>query len=314
MEPVHDSAFRLFNGFAEGWPDLVVDIYGTTAVLYDYAEMPDEGASAVRTALEFVQIRLPWVHAAVVKIRNGQTSEDRAGKLLFGTQPSRRIKEHGVWYAVDLQLSQDAGLYLDTRNLRRWALDHLMGKSVLNAFSYTGSLGVAALAGGASRVAQLDRSRRYLEVAKASSKLNGFPIRAADFVQADFFRQAAKFRRKDERFDCVFLDPPYFSAGAAGIVDQANAGKRLLNKARPLVGDGGYLVAVNNALFVSGREYMRTLESVCSDGYLNVREIIRIPDDVTGYPETRLGDPITDPSPFNHSTKIAILEVRRKGG
>jgi 23S rRNA (cytosine1962-C5)-methyltransferase len=88
----------------------------------------------------------------------------------------------------------------------------------------------------------------------------------------------------------------------------------LLNKVRPLVDEGGHLVAVNNALFVSGAAFMQTLEAVCADGYLSVAEIIPVPDDFVGYPETRVGDPITDPSPFNHSTKIAILKVRRKGG
>jgi 23S rRNA G2069 N7-methylase RlmK/C1962 C5-methylase RlmI len=33
----HETAFRLFNGFAEGCPDLVVDLYARTLVLYSYA-------------------------------------------------------------------------------------------------------------------------------------------------------------------------------------------------------------------------------------------------------------------------------------
>jgi 23S rRNA (cytosine1962-C5)-methyltransferase len=81
---------------------------------------------------------------------------------------------------------------------------------------------------------------------------------------------------------------------------------------RPLVNDSGYLIAINNALYVSGSEYMRTLEALCTDGYLKIKELIPIPDDFTGYPETQIDKPITDPSPFNHSTKIAVLEVKRK--
>jgi len=95
-------------------------------------------------------------------------------------------------------------------------------------------------------------------------------------------------------------------------VDQINESARLINKARPLVNDSGYLVAINNALYVSGSEYMQTLEALCEDGYLKIKELIPVPDGFTGYPETRIGKPITDPSPFNHSTKIALLEVKRK--
>ena len=81
---------------------------------------------------------------------------------------------------------------------------------------------------------------------------------------------------------------------------------------RPLVNDGGWLVSVNNALYVSGKEYLRTLEALCADGYLKIAELIPVPEDFIGYAVTRQGNRITDPSPFNHSTKIAVLEVRRK--
>jgi 23S rRNA (cytosine1962-C5)-methyltransferase len=77
-----------------------------------------------------------------------------------------------------------------------------------------------------------------------------------------------------------------------------------------LINDGGILVAVNNALYVSGKDYMRTLEALCADGYLKIKETIPVPEDCVGY--RRVGAPITDPSPFNHSTKIAILEVKRR--
>lgn len=314
LDAQHETALRLFNGFLEGYTNLVIDLYGSTAVFNNYADSPAEGEPAVQAAQQFVQNRLPWVRAAILKTRNSPSAEERWGKVLFGKALNHRVRENGVWYAVNLALRRDASFHLDTRNLRRWACDHLRGKTVLNLFAHTGSLGVAALAGGASRVVQLDRNGRFLDVAKASYKLNGFAVRSEDFMQADFFRQTARFRRKDERFDCVFIDPPYFASGPTGVVDQLNHSARLLNKVRPLVDEGGHLVAVNNALFVSGAAFMQTLEAVCADGYLSVAEIIPVPDDFVGYPETRVGDPITDPSPFNHSTKIAILKVRRKGG
>jgi 23S rRNA (cytosine1962-C5)-methyltransferase len=79
---------------------------------------------------------------------------------------------------------------------------------------------------------------------------------------------------------------------------------------RPLIKDGGTLIAINNALYVSGWEYMGTLESLCRDGYLKIRQWIPVPQDFTGYDKSAA--PITDPEPFNHSTKIAILKVKKK--
>jgi 23S rRNA (cytosine1962-C5)-methyltransferase len=303
----HLRAFRLFNGFTEGCPQVVIDLYGNTAVLNNYADPPGEGQPLIDAAQTYLQEQLPWLDAIVLKSRSAPSIEERNGRLIWGSHPAEKIREQRVWYAVNLTLGQDATLHLDTRHLRRWAMEHLPRKTMLNAFAYTGSLGVAAKAGEASRVVHLDRNPRFLDVAKASYRLNGYPVHAADFVEADFFRQTATFRRRDQRFDCVVLDPPFFSASTSGVVDQIHASSRLIHKVKPLVAQGGYLVAINNALFVSGAACMETLQAVCSDGYMEIVELIPVPEDFAGYLETRRGAPVTDPAPFNHSTKIAAL-------
>jgi Predicted SAM-dependent methyltransferases len=308
----HRSALRLFNGFLEGCPDLVVDVYAATAVLYNYAERAEEGQPVVKTAEAFLRDRLPWLRAGVIKTRNSNSSEEKRGRLLFGEEPDRKVEEQGAWYALDLRMNQDASLYLDTRNLRGWLREHMGGKTVLNTFAYTGSLGAAACAGGATRVVQLDLSREFLNLAKTSYTLNGFPIHKADFIAGDFWNVINQLKREGERFDCVVVDPPFFSSTAKGALDLNTDSARLINKVRPLINDGGWLVSVNNALYVSGKEYLESLEALCADGYLKIAELIPVPEDFTGYAETRKGKPITDPSPFNHSTKIAVLEVRRK--
>src|SRR5262249_45307830 len=152
-----------------------------TILIHNYASPPSEGDEDLAAAARFFQLRLPWVRAMIVKSRAGETVREKQGRLIIGEAADRRIREHGVWYAVDLLLNRDASFYLDTRNLRRWALNRLGGKSVLNTFAYTGSLGVAAQAGGALRVVHLDRNRLFLNVAKTSYTLNGFPIHKQDF-------------------------------------------------------------------------------------------------------------------------------------
>ncbi len=307
----HQTALRLFNGFREGWPELVADLYARTLVLHDYAERPEVANVAVQQALAFYQARLPWLQAAVLKQRNAETPEARNGLLLFGTQPCRKVLEHGVWYALDVRLNRDASFYLDTRNVREWTLQKLRGKSVLNTFAYTGSLGVAARAGGAARVLQLDLKREFLNVAKTSYTLNGFPIRKEDFLSGDFWPMINHLNREGARFDCVLLDPPFYAATAKGVVDTENNFARLLNKVRPLINDGGTLVAINNALYVSGAAYIGVLQSLCADGYLTIEELLPVPPDCTGYALETLAE-VTDPAPFNHATKIAVLRVRRK--
>lgn len=311
FDPRHESALRLFNGFTEGCPDLVIDIYASTLVIQNYAAELEQGNLLVQEVTEFLQGRLSWLRAGIVKRRNGKTQDEKRGTLIFGEQPDQKIREHNIWYSIDLTLNRDASLYLDTRNLRKWITENMKGKSVANFFAFTGSLGVAALAGAADRVLQLDHNRRFLSIAKTSYMLNGFPVRNGDFIAADFFDQVGNFKRSGETFDCVIIDPPFFSTTSKGTIDQERESRRIINKVRPLINDGGVLIAINNALYVSGEEYMQTLESVCRDGYLKIRELIPIPGDFTGYPDTRAGKLITDPSPFNHSTKIAVLAVTR---
>jgi len=312
LDAGHKSALRLFNGFLEGCPDLVVDLYGRTLMLHDYTEAPEEGLAIIQQAQATLQSRLAWLQAGIVKVRNSPSAEAKRGRRLFGEKPDRKVQEQGVWYALDLCMHQDASLYLDTRNLRTWAKENLGGKSVLNTFAYTGSLGVAALAGGAARVVQLDLNRSFLNLAKNSYTMNGFPIHKEDCLTGDFWAQVSQLKRSGARFDCVLVDPPFFSITRKGRLDLNMDSARLINKVRPLVNDGGWLVSINNALYVSGKEYLQTLEELCTDGYLKIAEIIPVPQDFTGYPETRVGAPVTDPQPFNHSTKIAILEVKRK--
>ena len=308
----HQTAFRLFNGFLEGCPDLVVDVYAASVVLHNYAERPEQSLALIHAAQAFLQERFPWLQAGIVKTRKSPSAQEKRGKLLFGKVPDRKVQEHGVWYAIDLCMNRDASLYLDTRGLREWILQHLRGKTVLNTFAYTGSLGVAAWAGGAAGVVQLDVSRQFLNLAKSSYTLNGFPINKADFIIGDFWAQVNRFKRAGKRFDCVLVDPPFFSATPKGVLDLNTDSARLINKVRPLINDGGWLISINNALYVSGREYLATLEALCADGYLKIAELVPVPEDLIGYAQTCTGKPITDPAPFNHSTKIAVLEVRRK--
>ncbi|HEY8291155.1 MAG TPA: hypothetical protein VIG44_01640, partial [Thermomicrobiales bacterium] len=125
LDTRHQGAVRLFSGFYEGAPDLVVDCYGGTLVLHNYADPPAAADTAIAAATRFLTERLPWVRAVIVKTRNAPTLAERHGVLRLGTKSDRRVREHGVWYALDLLMQRDAGLYLDTRDLRAWAIHHL---------------------------------------------------------------------------------------------------------------------------------------------------------------------------------------------
>lgn len=314
MDAEHRSACRLFNGFIEGLPALALDLYGTTLVIHDHATAKTGDEALAREAVALTREKLPFIISALWKVRSSESTEARNGVMLLGDEKQlcRRVMEDGVWYALSLRLNRDASLYLDTRELRAWAKRSLGGKRVLNTFAYTASLGVAAKAGGASEVLNTDLNNTFLTVGRDSWSMNKWPAKRPEFRSGDFFDVIGQLKREKRLFDCVFVDPPLFSVTEQGRVDLVADMERLLNKVRPLVTHDGALVAVNNAVFVSGADFQAALDRLCGDGFVTLEQRIDAPLDFVGTPTTRVGTPPADPAPFNHSTKMAVLRVTRK--
>lgn len=308
------NAFRLFNGFLEGNGDLLLELFGNTLVIFDYSESANLHDNFLSNLISIARLRYPQITSVILKRRNSKDLHQRTGTLLSGENPAHSIVEHNIQYAVDLLLNQDASFYLDTRNLRLWLKENMHGKSVLNTFAYTGSLGVAARMGQSLRVIQTDQKSQYLDIARKSLLLNNLTGSKHDFIVGDFFQVISQLKRKSYLFDCVIVDPPFFSDNSSGRVDLLRSGEALVNKVRPLVADGGFLVIVNNALFLSGSAFQEYLDRICLDGYLTIEKLIDVPADICGYPESISNSLPVDPSPFNHSTKIVILKVMRKDG
>jgi len=312
LEDQRHSVIRLFNGFLEGWPDLIVELFGQTIVIYDRSKDASISPTTLSDIKSFYLEHLPWLHCILVKSRYSKSASKRKGTVLYGDQPDGQVAENGIWYALDLAMHQDSSLYIDTRNLRKWLSKHAHHWQVLNTFAYTGSLGAACLAGGAKRVIQTDQSVKFLEIAKLTYKLNSFAVNPEDFMIGNFFSITSQFRCSGQEFDCVILDPPFFSSSKWGTIDTERQFVNLINKVRPLIKDQGFLIAINNSLYVQGEDYVQRLTNLGKDGYVKFIETIAVPQDVIGYPETIQQALPVDPAPFNHSTKIAILSIRKK--
>jgi 23S rRNA (cytosine1962-C5)-methyltransferase len=312
LDADHRSALRLFAGFYEGDPDLVADVFAGTLLLTSYSESEAEGKSLLDETQGFYLEHLPWLTCVVQKQRQNKKEELKKGRVTYGSGPAVEIVENGLHYAVDLRLNQDASFYLDTRNLRAWLSSNSRELSVLNTFAYTGSLGIAALAGGAVRVIQVDLGAHFLELARRSAMLNRLDLGRMKLRTADVFSEIGRFKQEGQLFDMVLLDPPFFSVTDRGKVDLVGESTRLINKLRPLIKDGGCLVSINNALFLPGQDYIQSLQALCVDGYMEIEKIIPIPVDITGFPETVVAPAPVNPEPFNHSTKIVVLRIRRK--
>jgi 23S rRNA (cytosine1962-C5)-methyltransferase len=128
---------------------LFVDRYGD--VLVAHADS--------RSVLDRWTPELPHEYsAAVAKIHPREASRQAPEELtLWGTPPDEfPVAERGVSYLIRPRAGLSVGLFLDMREVRSWLRSVSSGRSVLNLFAYTCSLGLCAALGGASRVVNLD--------------------------------------------------------------------------------------------------------------------------------------------------------------
>ncbi len=91
--------------------------------------------------------------------------------------------------------------------------EEIPGKHVLDLFAGSGALGIEALSEGAATAVFVDIRRGCINTIVrnlASLKLIG---QAVYFVK-DAFKAIKDFSRKNERFDIIFLDPPYYKGMA----------------------------------------------------------------------------------------------------
>ncbi len=215
--------YRLVNAAGDGLPGLTVDRYGDTLVLglYDEGPTPDAGLQSLLAALA----DLTGCRSIYIKYRPRQASRLTAAQMAalapaqpaFGSSQDEIVAhEDGLTYLIRPAAGLSVGLFPDMRETRGRVRAWAAGRRVLNCFAYTCGFGVAATAGGASRVLNLDLSKAVLEWGKANYRANGFAVSDRDFVFGDVFDWLGRLARRNERFDLVILDPPGFSRTKTG--------------------------------------------------------------------------------------------------
>ena len=110
--------------------------------------------------------------------------------------------------------------------LFNWLGQRLGGLACLDLFAGSGALGFEAASRGAARVVMVEQDRAALAELERSRAALGAP--EVEIVAADAF---AWLRRTQDRFDVVFLDPPFrqnaVPALLAGVMPLLNEGARV---------------------------------------------------------------------------------------
>ena len=208
----HTNCYRLVHSEGDGLAGLIVDIYGHTAVVQAQTEGMALHLKEIVRALTLVPelgVQAVYNKSAEAMQRMGKEDESIADGYLLGNRLEENIIENDSLYLPNWEEGQKTGFFLDQRENRELVRRFAQGRTVLNAFGYTGGFSIAALKGGAHRAVTVDTSKKALAMAEANLELNGFSKEENPCIVADMKEYVSEMR--NGAFDLIILDPPAFA-------------------------------------------------------------------------------------------------------
>jgi 23S rRNA (cytosine1962-C5)-methyltransferase len=241
-DAAYDKPFyRLFHAEGDGVPGLVIDRFGDTVTVQIGTAGMEKQITAITMALDAVLKPKTIILRADAPSRSLEGLESYV-KMLKGEGHRIAVEENGARYIADLAEGQKTGWYYDQRDNRAFIADFAKGKTVLDAYSYTGGFGILAAKAGAKEVVCLDSSAPALAIAEESARANGVKIQA---VKADVFEELERLKGAGEIFDIVLADPPPFVKSKKDLEPGAKAYRKLTRLAADVTAPGGLLMVAS---------------------------------------------------------------------
>jgi len=230
--------YRLVHAEGDHLPGLVIDRFGDTLTVQIGTAGMEKQRGPILAALD--QILSP----ATVIVRGDTPSRALEGldsyvETVKGKGHRIAVEENGARYIADLTEGQKTGWYYDQRDNRAFIAKFAKGKSVLDAYSYTGGFGILAAAAGARETVCLDSSAPALALAEESARANNVKIKA---VKADVFEELERLIAAGEKFDIVLADPPPFVKSKRDLEPGAKAYRKLARLAAQVTAPNGLLM------------------------------------------------------------------------
>lgn len=203
------EAYRLYHHDIPEFP-FIIDRYGEHVVVWnrlkedldqEIIEVLPEMKSELSKFFNIAADKIIWKERVIQK-------RDQRYQKYSDDQNYIVVAEQGRNFYCNLWDYLDTGLFLDMRSQRQRIQTKYKPKSLLNLFSYTCSVGVAAALGGADTL-NIDLSNTYLDWGMENYRLNNIPLDNHRFIQGpclDVLKEKVL-----GQFDMIFLDPPTFS-------------------------------------------------------------------------------------------------------
>ena len=264
------TCYRLVHGEGDSLPGLVVDVYGTTAVVQCHS------VGMYRSRLQIADALLACFGSRITAVydKSSQTVPFNArlgavdGYLRGAASVPLTVRENGLRFLVNWEAGQKTGFFLDQRENRELVRRYAAGRTVLNTFCYTGGFSVYALAGEAVEVCSVDSSERAVALADENVRLNFGPEAKHTSLAADAVEH---LRDIGDRYDLIILDPPAF-AKHHKVLGNAMQGYRRLNaRAIAQIRPGGILFTFSCSQAVSKELFRTTVFSAAAQAGRRVR-------------------------------------------
>ena len=271
------NAMRLIHGESDGLPGLVADRYGDVIVLQLLTAGIDPQRELLATLLMEETAATTIYERSDADVRELEGLPVRNGLIAGQPLPGETvIKENGMTIAVDIAQGHKTGFYLDQRDSRALTTSLAANADVLNCFCYTGTMSVAALAGGAKSVLSIDSSAPSLEMAAHNLQLNGQDATRAEWLDADVFQALRKLRDQAKSFDLIILDPPKFAPTAHHAEKAARAYKDINLLALKLLRPGGYLMTFSCSGGINADLFQKIVAGAALDAHVDAQIIKRL--------------------------------------
>lgn len=265
------TCYRLVHGEGDGLPGLVVDVYGTTAVVQCHSVGMYRARQPVAAALrEVYGDRLTAIYDKSSQTVPYNARLNAVDGYLWGSSDheTQAVAENGIRFLVNWEKGQKTGFFLDQRENRELVRRYAAGRTVLNTFCYTGGFSVYALAGGAREVCSVDSSERAVELAAENVRLNFGDDAPHTAVAADAVEY---LKHIDDRYDLIILDPPAFAKHHKVLGNAMQGYKRLNARALSQIKSGGILFTFSCSQAVSKELFRTTVFSAAAIAGRKVR-------------------------------------------
>lgn len=268
------NAYRLIHAEGDGLPGLIVDIYGRTAVVQCHSIGMYKNREDITRALQAVYgERLAAIYDKSRETLPRQYAQEVTNSYLFGDGQPDTVLENGRRFFINWEEGQKTGFFLDQRDNRQLLEKYVAGKTVLNAFSYSGGFSVYALAAGAQTVHSVDISGKAIDWAERNVALNfeEEPRHHAFASDVLKFLQAA-----EAPYDVMVVDPPAFAKSLKKRHKAVQGYKRLNALALRNIRPGGILFTFSCSQVIDAPLFYNTIVAAALEAGRQLRLMHRL--------------------------------------